>query len=297
VTLAALGFVAALVYGQWSALRSYRWQLEPAWAVVALIGLELTWLYELDIWRSILNRLGGSLSYPRAAQAWFLSNVIRYIPGNVWQFIGMAELAAEDGVPRAATFTSIVLHQAICSAGGLVLASLYFAFAGVNDWFPRLRPFLMLVPLGLLLLQPRILEWILNRTLIRLGREPLHITLTWGQVWVLQARYLVVWFGEGLSYAALARAISPVDWSAVPYLAACWVASYIIGYLSLLTPSGLGVREGIMLLLLAAVMPSPVAAVFVIFARLWMVMAEVLAALMALAWRRVAPARQPKGTP
>ncbi len=286
MTLLALGFLAVLTRSQWSALRDFQWRVEPGWALLALAGVELTWLYEVGVWRTILDRLGGHLSYGRAAQTWFISNLIRYIPGNVWQFVGMAELAADDGVSRLATLTSIVLHQAIVTAGGLVLASLYFALAGQGEWFLRLRPFLLLVPFGLLLLQPRLLERILNWALARLGRAPLRITLTWGQIWVLLARYVVVWLGEGLSFAALVRALAPLPGSAVPYLAACWATAYLAGYLSLLTPSGLGVREGVMVLLLAPVLPGPTAAVVVIVARLWTVLAELLGTAVALIGRR-----------
>jgi glycosyltransferase 2 family protein len=283
VLILALGFLAALVRSQWSALHSYRWRLAPGWALLALAGLELTWLFELDTWRTILASLGGRLGYRRAAQVWFLSNIIRYIPGNVWQFLGMAEMAAEDGVPRLATFSSIVLHQAISTAAGLVLAALYFAVAGQGVWFHWLRPFLLAVPLGLVLLQPRILERVLNGVLVRLRRQPLVVTLTWGQVWVLLLRYCIVWLGMGLSYSALVRALTPVQPGGLPYLVASWAAAYVIGYLSLLTPSGIGVREGVMVVLLAAIMPEPVAAVIAIVARLWMIAGEVVGAGVSLA--------------
>jgi uncharacterized membrane protein len=297
VLILAFGFLAALVRGQWAALRAYRWHLAPGWAALALLGLEVTWLFELDTWRAVLRGLGGRLPFSRAAQVWFLSNIIRYIPGNIWQFLGMSEMAAEDGVPRVATFSSIVLHQAISTAAGLALAAVYFAVAGQGaergEWFARFRPALWLVPLGLLLLQPRILERVLNWALGKLHREPLHITLTWGQVWVLLVRYLVVWVCTGLSYAALVRALVPFPLAAVPYLVAAWAAAYVVGFLSLLTPSGLGVREGVMVLLLTAVMAGPVAAVVAIAARLWMVVGEVVAAAVSLVWGRYLTPRPP----
>ena len=278
VLVLALGFLVAVVRSQWSALRTYRWQLAPGWALLALLGLGLTWLFELGTWRIILCCLGGPLGYRRAVQVWFLSNIIRYIPGNVWQFLGMAELAAEDGVSRIATFSSIVLHQALSTAAGLALAAAYFAVAGQGEGFERFRPALWAVPLGLLLLQPRILERVLNYALLRLHRPPLHVSLTWGQIWVLLLRYLVVWLGTGLSYAALVAALTPVEARSIPYLIAAWAAAYVIGYLSLLTPSGLGVREGVMVLLLTAIMPEPVAAVVAVVARLWMMAGEVIGA-------------------
>jgi hypothetical protein len=286
VLVAASGFLAALVRSQSAALSAYRWELAPGWAIAALVGLELAWLFELDTWRMILRGLGGSLTYGRAVPIWFLSNIVRYIPGNVWQFLGMAELAAEWGTPRLLTVTSIVVHQAISTAVGLVLAAGYFAVAGQGEWFGRLRPLLWAAPLGLLLLQPRLMEWALNWALARLGRPPVRVTLTWGQIWLLCLRYVGVWLVMGLSFAAFVRSVTPLDAAAWPYLVACWAAAYVIGYLSLLTPSGLGVREGVMALLLATVLPTGVAAVVAVAARLWMVAGELLGAVVALPlWR------------
>jgi len=287
VLLVAAGFLIALVISQWAALQAYEWQLAPGWALLALAGLELTWLLELNTWRMILASLGGPLPFRRAAPIWFLSNILRYIPGNIWQFLGMAELAHEEGVPRLVTLTSIVLHQAISTAVGIVIAAVYFAALGQGEWLRYLRPLLWFVPLGLLMLQPRILERVLNWAFRKMGRPPIRVTLTWGQIWILIGRYFVVWVAMGLSFATLVRALVPISWSDVPYLVASWAAAYVIGYLALLTPAGLGVREGVLAVLLFPIMPPPVAAVVAIMARLWMVVAEVLGAGVSLVvWRR-----------
>ena len=278
VLLLALGFLAALLATQWQALQAYEWRLEPGWALLALIGLGLGWLWEVGLWRYILGSLGGSLRYWQALRIWFLSNIVRYIPGNVWQFLSMVELAAEQGVGRLATLTSIMLHQAISTAAGLALAALYFAWAGEGVWFARLRPFLYALPLGLLLLQPRLLERGLNWLLARLRRPPLRVTLTWAQIWALLGGYAIVWLVMGASFAALVRALTPVTWAQLPTLVAVFTAAYVIGFLSLLTPSGLGVREGVMTLLLATTLPAGVAAVVAIVARLWMVVGELIGA-------------------
>jgi glycosyltransferase 2 family protein len=286
VLVLALAFLFALVRTQSRALADHHWQISPAWAVISLLGLLLTWTWEMATWRTILQSLGGRLTYAQGARAWFLSNIVRYIPGNVWQFLGMAELAAENGVPRLVTLSSIVLHQALSTAAGVVLAALYFALAGQGEWFARLRPFLWAVPLGLLLLQPRLLERVLNWALARAGRSPVVIALTWGQVWLLLMRYWLVWLGLGLSYAALVRSLGPLAPQLVVHLVAVWAAAYTIGYLSMLTPSGLGVREGAMVLLLAGLVAEPVAVVIALVARLWMVAGELLGAALAVAYAR-----------
>jgi hypothetical protein len=284
--LVALGFLGALVVSQWQALQSFNWSFRPQWLALSFLGLILAWVLELSIWRFILASLGGSLRWARAAQVWFLSNIVRYIPGNIWQFLGMAELAADDGVSRISTLASIVLHQALSTAVGLVLAAVYFAVAGRGALLDLVRPFLWLVPLGLLLCQPRVLEWGLNFILTRLKRPPVHVTLTWPQIWLILLGYLGVWLLMGSGFALLGASLTPITPALFAALVATWAAAYVIGYLSLLTPSGLGVREGVMVLLLTPLLPVPVPTVLALVARLWMVCAEVVLAGVALVARQ-----------
>ncbi|MCS6844623.1 MAG: hypothetical protein NZ528_09955 [Caldilineales bacterium] len=280
--VASLGFLAALVISQWQELRAFPWTLRPAWLVLSLGGLLAAWLVELSIWRFLLAGVGGALSWRRAAQVWFYSNLVRYIPGNIWQFLGMAELAADSGVGRLTTFTSIALHQALSTAVGLVVAAVYFAAAGQGALLEAVRPALWLVPLGLVFCHPRLLEWLLNQALRLLRRPPVQVTLTWQQVAAALLGYLGVWLIMGGAFALLAASVTSVGRAEAPALVATWAAAYVIGYLSLLTPSGLGVREGVMVLLLTPILPAPAPTVVALAARLWMVAGELLGVALAV---------------
>jgi uncharacterized membrane protein/uncharacterized membrane protein YbhN (UPF0104 family) len=278
VLLVAFGFLFAALVTQWQALQAYEWRIQPRWVLLALAGLSLGWLAQVGLWRCLLQALGATISLGQTIRVWFLSNVSRYIPGSVWQFLSMTEMAADAGVSRVSTLTSILLHQVISLAAGLALAAPYLAWAGEVGWMARLRPLLWAVPLGLLLLHPRILERALNWGLARFHRPPLQISLAWRQIWALLLGHALAWVVIGASFAALVQALTPVSWSQVPVLIAVFAASYVIGFLSLITPSGLGVREGVMVLLLAPAFSTGVAAVVAIVSRLWMVAAEVIGA-------------------
>ena len=89
----------------------------------------------------------------------------------------------------------------------------------------------------------------------------------------------------GSAFALLAASITPVTPQQFAALIATWAAAYVIGYLSLLTPGGLGVREGVMILLLAPLFPAPVPTIIALAARLWMIVAEVVGAGIALVVR------------
>ncbi|MBK7199000.1 DUF2079 domain-containing protein [Candidatus Amarolinea dominans] len=59
----------------------------------------------------------------------------------------------------------------------------------------------------------------------------------------------------------------------------------MIGYLSLLTPSGLGVREGVLVLLLQGLFSAPLPAIIAIVARLWMIIGEIGGAAAVATWQ------------
>ena len=83
-----------------------------------------------------------------------------------------------------------------------------------------------------------------------------------------------------------------------PDLVAAYAIAYTIGFVSLLTPSGIGVREGALYLLLAPVLGGGLATVAAIAMRVWVTLGELLAAGASLVFLREKnpPAVQPSLT-
>ncbi len=296
--LLGLGFIAALLRAQWSALRTYSWQLSPGWFLLGFPPLALSWALEVALWRICLASLGGRLTLKQAGLIWFLSNFVRYIPGNVWQFIGMATLAAEEDIPAEATLTSVVIHQALSATSVVTLAAAYFAWAGRVDALRVALPAVVIIAVLFVGLRPRWMEWGLNLVLRFLRRPPLRVTLTTRQMALMLLGYWTAWLLAGLGFAAVVRALTPVSWALTPHLIATFIIAYFIGYISLLTPSGLGVREGAMVWLLSSWLAAPLPTVASLLGRVWLTLGEVVAAGIALAlWRRRRPLRELAGMP
>lgn len=288
-----LGFIAALLRAQWSELRTYTWHLAPVWFLLGFPPLAFSWALEVGLWRICLRSLGGHLSYRQAGVIWFLSNFVRYIPGNVWQFIGMAALAAEERIPAEATLTSIVVHQALSATSVVTLAAAYLAWSGHAEALRVALAAVVLVAIVFIGLRPRWMEWGLNLALRVLRRPPLRITLTSRQMAAMIVGYWAAWILAGLGFAAVVRALTPVSWALTPHLVATFIIAYFIGYISLITPSGLGVREGAMVWLLSAWLPAPLPTVAALMGRVWLTLGEIVGAGIALIlWRGRRPLRE-----
>ena len=300
--LLALLFMALLVESHWSELRSHTWRLRPGWLALSALFMAAGWLLEVAIWRRLLGGVGGKLSFGMAFRIWYISAIVRYIPGNVWQPLGMTLLARREGVRVEMTITSIALYQVVNLLSVAAIAAVYFplthnlgllqSLSIVHlDWLIGLGA----IPVVVFVARPQWLISILNWLLSKIGRSPLPVELSSRELlWALLVA-TGTWVMMGLAFLTLTMAITDLPVSSVPVLAphliAAYPVAYAIGYLSFITPSGLAVREGALVLLLTTVMGGELIVVAALAMRLWMLFGELFAAGLSLAtwpggWRR-----------
>ena len=74
----------------------------------------------------------------------------------------------------------------------------------------------------------------------------------------------------------MARSIYPIPVSEFLYISGVFGLSCIIGILAIFSPSGIGVREGILLMGLMVVMPEEYAMIIALVSRLWMTVSELV---------------------
>ncbi len=285
----AFVFIALLLRSQWGELSRHTWRISPGWLLLSGLLMLGGWSVEVWLWRFALARLGGELAYADALRIWFASILVRYIPGNVWQPLGMTVLARQRGVRVEATVGSIALYQAVNLLSVLPIAALYLLTVGdfglLEPWLGGATNWLVALAgagVALFLLRPGWLIGLLNWALIKAGRPMLEAALTTAQLLRLLLVAVLAWLCWGSSFAAITFGLTVYtanEMAAVlPHLLAAFPIAYAVGYLSFITPSGLAVREGVLYLLLAPLLgggPTTIAALAI---RLWQVILEVVVA-------------------
>jgi uncharacterized membrane protein YbhN (UPF0104 family) len=107
-------------------------------------------------------------------------------------------------------------------------------------------------------------------------RPPSDLRLSFGQVLFLLVFHGFIWLTYGVAFTLFWSALFPLDMRDLPRLSGAFAGAYAIGFLSLLTPSGLGVREGALVFFLSGAYPPAVVAVVALLSRLWLIAAELL---------------------
>jgi len=276
--LGVLGFLAVYLVRNGSEVLAHPWRVD--WTGLALATACVLAAYSGFVlsWRRILGRLGGPLGALDAHRIWYIGNLGRYVPGKVLQLAGTAYLARAKGVSPVLTVSASLTSQAFVLCAALVVAALTLPeLAAERGGLGALWPIGLAVAGALLLfvLTPG-LDFAYRLALRLLGRSEYFEALPVGEKLVLLAGNLLAWLAFGAGFWLFVRAVAPIDADTLLPMIGISAAGYAVGYLAVFVPGGLGVREGIYALLLAAYVPPSMAVAVAILCRVWLTACELL---------------------
>lgn len=286
-TWRALGAVAALClagYFLWFAADALDPRALTALAtprvLAAVVAAALMYALIIPIsawaWARLLARQGETWRVSRLAGLMGIMQLAKYIPGNIAQHASRAALSLQAGMGGRALAVTVVQEMLLAAAASLVVGvgMLMLSVPGMaqlpeGSRLPLLVAGLTLAGLVLVLaaveLPPdRLLGhrsgW--AKALGRIGGLPGPATT----LPVLGA-YMIIYLIIGLGLWGVARAAGLPLGLDLPWVTAAFALAWLLGFLAPGAPAGLGVREGIMLLLLAGAAPAPELLAFVLLAR------------------------------
>jgi hypothetical protein len=279
--LVVVGLAVRQVLVNWDAVRStpFTWNVQP---LLLLLSALVVWaMYALLIatWRLLVERWGGRLTMRHAASIWTVSSLGKYVPGKVWAIAGMAVMAKRVGVPPWIATGAAVLNQVLAIGAGVVVVALTGTTL-LEARYPWLRT-AMWILLGLVVLGMFVLSSAdtVRRLLRAAGVEagdtagpPASALVTAG------VANLIAWVGYGVALWLMARGLTVVPLPLSLAIGA-FAASYLMGFLALVAPAGLGVREGVFILMLDGTMGTPAAVALAVASRLLLTLTELGAAL------------------
>ena len=291
IAVTVLTFFGIALATRWRDVTDRKWEPDPGFLALATILLAVSYAMVAALWAAALRRAAG-VGLAQGARIWFAANLARYVPGNVWSFVGAVELARREGVPRRTTLAVMGLAQ-LLSVGTALLVGLPVLVADQArlGWAAALG--------GLAVGLAGVLAVALRHRLAALLRrrypevEPGDLAPSPAAAALLAAGYALYWVVTGLAFAALVRSLHPLAVADVPLTVAAYAAAYAIGFLALVTPAGLGVREGVLAVALAQIMPVGAALAVALLSRLWMMLVELLGAGLVHLVDRGQTARQP----
>ena len=289
-------FYALLVLFLVLYLRSIDW--------AKLHGIHLSWWYvivaslialvsrywQIFIWFVLLRSLGAVRLTHHARQLVYVyakSWLGRYIPGTAPWILGKIYFASRHGIPREKLGVSSLLEGALQVVVMLVLsfAMLLFdsRFSVINQ---QTRLFMAVATIGCLIaLIPPVFNWLISFAYRLIRKKPLareHLA-TNGTILKGAGLYVIGALLNGISFFFIARSLYPsLAYHDLLYVISASNLAGALGMLAIFAPSGIGVREGVQLVLLTAVMPKELSLIVVVVSRVWSVIIDF--AFFGLSW-------------
>lgn len=281
ILLVILFFVGLTLYRNWTQIASYDWQIDYVLISISLVLVVLTMLLGASIWALILNYFSNSSSMIELIAIWLESQLAKYIPGGVWNLVGRAYLSQKRGLSNTTNiFLSLFLEQALLLMAQflvvLILGVFTIDFLQNNIYFALLGMPTILA--GIIVTHPKILKMCVNLLARFRSKTILLPTIQHLRIIGFMCLYVIFVILSGFTFFVFISSIYHLPFSTLPSIISIVTISFVIGFLSPLTPNGLGLREGIFTILLSQLMPLPVAIIIALTSRVWLMVGELLSA-------------------
>jgi uncharacterized membrane protein YbhN (UPF0104 family) len=257
---------------------SFSW----GYLVISVVFLFFGFFWDAFCWWKVLKVHDINVNMRVALTSHGISIFAKYIPGKAWTILGRATYVAAGRLPMLDTTFISAKAQIVLILVGLLVGSIPYLL--IRGFSVLSYVALIIITVILLFLFNKNIQSIFLKILSRiLNKRVAAPALSFRKSYQISAYYLLYWFILMIGYFFLAASVLN---NRSILLAFALPISTTFGILAIITPGGLGVREGIMVGFLSFFsVPLEEAITFSILARLWFLVGELFIFTLAILLR------------
>ena len=222
--------------------------LRPGWLVASAVLYLVGGGFSAAFWFWLLRSVGQHPSPLAAVRAYYVGQLGRYVPGKVWGLFMRATLVTGPGVQTGPAALTAVYEALITPAAGGLVGGVLFLVLGLGNALADWEAVGALVLVGLLIV-PRVFNALVRRIAapFRPGHSAPLPRVPWPALVGGLALAACGWAFQGASLWAVMHGLlpDPQVWGAIAWVhCTAYVGlAYVLGFIMVFLPSGLGVRE------------------------------------------------------
>jgi len=254
--LAGVVFVGISLQGYASEIDIRRLGAGGYVAIAALAGLYGASNLLLALgWQKLLHHLQAPVSRSWAIHAYAISQLAKYVPGNILQFAGRQAIGVAAGIGNGPLAKSTVYELALLTLGGALFS-----------------------PLVLPLIAPSAPAWLGWFSFIVVMASALWLATFAGADFGMAAILYVAFLALSGSVFALVFDLAggSGQFELHPAIAGAYVLAWLLGMVTPGAPAGIGVREAVLLVLLGGLDAGPAILLAVVIGRAITVLGDLL---------------------
>jgi glycosyltransferase 2 family protein len=264
------------------------------WTVAASFMVALAAIAaNVKAWQAVLHELDHDVPTVAAGQIYLVGGLGKYLPGSVWAFVLQMELSLRAGIPRARSFAASLILVGLSTTAALVLG-LFGIPTLVDVGGAAVWGVAVLAPVALICAIPPVLSRLVDLFLRILGKAGLNHRLRLTGLLKVMGWSGLAWTLFGIHFWLLGAGVHGAGAPSLTPAIGALALAMTAGLLAIASPSGLGIREAVLVAALSPFVGVGTALGVALASRLILTVADVLAAGLA-AWsaRGVRTAERP----
>ncbi|MGB5592474.1 MAG: lysylphosphatidylglycerol synthase domain-containing protein [Crocosphaera sp.] len=279
-----LFFIIATFRNHWQAVTEIRLNYQGwLFLFLALIVTILAHIWSGIVWIWILKLFKQSFDYKWGLKVYLITNIYKYLPGNVGHFYGRINAVSQQGISLSVASLSVLLEPLLMAASALLIALLSHGI-GLIEMTKNMN-ILLLQSLILMIVLIGIHPFILNKLIGFLNRRNNRESGTENTVYLETYPGLIL-LGEvgflllrGLGFILVSMAFTVITFQQIPVLISAFSFAWLLGLIIPGAPGGMGVFEATIIALLeTSTFPIEVVLSTIAILRIISILAELIGA-------------------
>lgn len=228
-------------------------------------------------------------------QIYFVSQLGRYIPGKIWMVLGKFEALRRKGFDLYWVAAISIVEMLLMVLGALAVAAGCLAIEPGKylKTYTESAQVLFGCCIVIILFSKQLINYALNLGKFALKKIKTDIisdidSIHSGKFILIALGYSLGWILQGVAFFFLMLSLNPRTTFELRFIF-IYAISWLTGFFAVFSPSGIGVRESLMILLLSTEISTTEAAVIAMLARVWATGTELGIAFISLLPFRKAP--------
>jgi uncharacterized membrane protein YbhN (UPF0104 family) len=251
------------------------------WVVLLSIAIFLIYfILRAILWKTILHYKGYDVNLKKTSYLWEISEFKRYVPGNIWSFLSRVAVFSDVGVDKKVAGLALLDEVQLLIIGSAIVSiiaiPLMLGTGESSELLWQMSLIFILSAVGIIIYSLTVALIFKLRGNKQFIKNLFLPGYTLQQKLILTILAVITFFSFGA--ASLVACLAIFTFNIVLYLelSAFFTFAFLAGYLSFITPMGLGVREGVITLGLTRFTNLSLAGFLSIFSRVILIIAEII---------------------
>lgn len=277
VTVAIAVSIGFAVAELWPDVRSTLQSLRPG-TVLASMALAIAGMCATVMaWHAVLHELDHEVPVVESGRILLVGQLGKYLPGSLWAIVLQMELALRAHIPRARSFAASLVLIGLSTTAALTVGLMGLpALAAATT--PYVWLIAALVPVSLVCASPPVLSRLVDLLLRLLRRPGIRHPFSYRGVLRVVGWCLLAWTFLGSHLAVLVAGQADLGTLGLVEVLGTYALASTAGVFAVVAPSGLGVREAVIVAGLGPFVSTGSALALALASRLLLTIAEVVAA-------------------